>query len=72
MSNLFYSVKVSKLPSVWERAVKIGSSSVILLFVKICLSIVAFDVWYKLWALTRPVPEVSLLILLAVTGSLQR
>ena len=32
-------------------------TSVILLFVKICLSVFPFDVWDKLWVLIRPVPR---------------
>ena len=61
MSNSFNSAKVSELPPVWERAAN-SASSVILLFVKICLSVYPFDVWDGLWVLIRPVPEVSLLL----------
>ena len=37
-------------------------SSVILLFVNICLSVFPFDVWDGLWVLIRPVREASLLL----------
>ena len=40
----------------------LGLSPVILLFVEMCLSIVPFDVWDKLWVLIRSVSEVSSLI----------
>ena len=55
MSYLF-EVKVTELSPVWER---FGLLSVILLFVKICLYILPFNVLDKLWALIRPVPGVS-------------
>ena len=43
------------------RLVVCRLSSVILLFVKICLSVFPFGVWDGLWVLIRSVPEVSLL-----------
>ena len=52
---LFHLVKLTELPA-WERL-----SSVISLFVKICLFIFPFDVYDKLWVLFRPVSEVYLL-----------
>ena len=36
--------------------------SSVILFAKICLFVLPFDVWVRLWVLIRPVPEVSLLI----------
>ena len=60
MSKLFTSVNVTELPPVWVRVA--NSSSVTLLFVEICLSIFPFDVWDKIGVLSRPVPEVSLLL----------
>ena len=45
-----------------ELLTRLIISSVILLFVKICLFIFPFDVWDKFWVLIRPVPEVSLFI----------
>ena len=61
MYKLLNSVKVNELPPVWERAAN-STSSVIPFFVKICLPILPFNVWDKLWLLIRPVPEVSLLL----------
>ena len=57
MSNSFNSAKVTELPPVWKRA---ANSAYHLLFVKICLSVFPFDVWFGLLALIRPVSEVSL------------
>ena len=53
----FYSVKVIELPPVNP-----AFSSVILWFVKICLSIFPFNVLDKLSVQIRLIPEVSLLI----------
>ena len=50
------------IESVSEDFPSYSLSSVILLFVKICLSIFSFDVWDRLWVRIRPVPEVPLLI----------
>ena len=44
------------------KSCRLGLSTVILLFVGMCLSIFPFDVWDKLWVLIRSVPEVFLLI----------
>ena len=62
MSNLFNSVKVTEFPLNMGKSCLLGLSPIILLSVKICLSIFPFDVWDKLWVLTRPVPEVALVI----------
>ena len=63
MSNLFGSEKMAELPPV-GKSCGLGLSSVILLFVGMCLPIFPFDVWDsgKLWVLIRLVPEVSILI----------
>ena len=58
----FNLVKVTELPPVLGKSCRLGLSSVILLFVQICLSIIPFDVWDKLGVLIRPVSEVSLLL----------
>ena len=50
------------IESVYEGFPIYSLSSVILLFAKISLSVLPFDVWVRLWVLIRPVPEVSLLI----------
>ena len=60
MSNSFiYLAKVTELSPVWEGSANSALSSVILLFVEICLSVFPFDVWDRLWILIRPVPGVS-------------
>ena len=52
-------VNVTDMPPVLGKGCLLGLSSVVLLFVKTCLSIFPFDVWYKLCVLILQVPEVS-------------
>ena len=61
MSITFNLVKVTEFLLFGEKELLTRLSSVIPLFVKICLFIFPFNVWDKLSVLIRPVPELSLL-----------
>ena len=67
MSDLFGSVKMAGLSChLFGKELLTRLVSCNFIVVGMCLSIFPFDVWDKLWVLIRSVPEVSLLILLAL------